>query len=86
MKTLNTTQSLMIKSKLKMSYFLKGLRNSFPTQKANFKKVPGRTERNTMLGFVCKTASTQRTKALEDIDYFEKNIYTKIWQSCSKCK
>jgi len=60
MKTLNTTQSLMIKSKLKMSYFLKGLRNSFPTQKANFKKVPGRTERNTMLGFVCKTASTQR--------------------------
>ena len=47
----------MFKSKLKMSYFPKGLRNSFQ-QKVDFKKVTGTDGKPP--GFVCKTASTQR--------------------------
>ena len=67
----------MIKSKLKMSYFLKGLRNS-SQQKADFIKLPGRD------GRVLFVRQDQLKGTIVDIDYFEKNIYTKIWQSCSK--
>ena len=69
----------MIKSKLKMSYVLpiKGLRNS-SQQKADFIKLPGRD------GRVLFVRQDQLKGTIVDIGYFEKNIYTKIWQSCSK--